>query len=179
MEWKVDGWDVKGVGYIFCPQICPMAAFLWCSHRPSPYQGNSESVSGSVGSDSLRPHGLQPARLLWPWNSPGKSIGVGCHSLFQRIFPTQGSNLGLLHCRQILYRLNHQGNIPSWLYEYWEFPHSNHSAIQGNTYTLPVLSPFLRWQAVLLIYKLSTINPPYSWIPDCAHSPIHWNLLWS
>ena len=44
------------------------------------------------------------------WNSPGKNIGVGCHFFLQEIFTTQGSNSGLLHCRQILYRLNHQGN---------------------------------------------------------------------
>ena len=43
-----------------------------------------------------------------PWNSPGNSTGVGCHSLLQGIFPTQGSNLGLLHGSQILYRLSHQ-----------------------------------------------------------------------
>ena len=41
-------------------------------------------------------------------DSPGKNIGVGCHALFPAIFPTQGSNPGLLHCRQILYRLSHQ-----------------------------------------------------------------------
>ena len=41
-------------------------------------------------------------------DSPGKNTGVGCHALLQGIFPTQGSNLGLLHCRQILYWLNHQ-----------------------------------------------------------------------
>ena len=62
----------------------------------------------SVVSDSLRPHGLRPARLLCPWDSPGKNTGVDCHSLFQRIFPTQGSNPGLLHCRQILYRLSYR-----------------------------------------------------------------------
>ena len=41
-----------------------------------------------------------PARLLCPWDSPGKNTGVGSHFCFQVIFPTQGSNLGLLHCRQ-------------------------------------------------------------------------------
>ena len=45
-----------------------------------------------------------------PWNSSGKNTGVGCHSLLQGIFPTQGSNLGLLHCRQILYHLSYQGS---------------------------------------------------------------------
>ena len=37
----------------------------------------------SVVSDSVRPHGLQPTRLLCPWDSPGKNTGVGCHFLFQ------------------------------------------------------------------------------------------------
>ena len=40
---------------------------------------------------SLRPHGLQPARLLCPWDFPGKDTGVSCHCLLQGIFPTQGS----------------------------------------------------------------------------------------
>ena len=51
----------------------------------------------SVVSDSLWPHGLQPTRLLCPWNSPSRNTGVGCHFLLQRIFPTQGLNLCLLH----------------------------------------------------------------------------------
>ena len=42
-------------------------------------------------------------RLLCPWNSPGKNTGVGCHSLLQGIFPTQGSNTELPHFRWILY----------------------------------------------------------------------------
>ena len=45
-----------------------------------------------------------------PQDNPGKNTGVGCHSLLQEIFPTQGSNLGLLHCRQILYQLSHLGS---------------------------------------------------------------------
>ena len=52
------------------------------------------------------------------WDFPGKSTGVGCHFLLQRIFPTQGSNPGLLHCRQTLYHLIHKGSpsspITSW-----------------------------------------------------------------
>ena len=43
-------------------------------------------------------------------DSPGKNTGVGCHALLHRIFPTQGSNLGLPHCRWILYHLSHQGS---------------------------------------------------------------------
>ena len=43
-------------------------------------------------------------------DSPGKNTGVGGHALFQRIFPTQGLNPGLLHCRPILYHLSHWGS---------------------------------------------------------------------
>ena len=56
-------------------------------------------------SDSLWPQGLYS-----PWNSPGQSTGVGSLSLLQAIFPTQGSNPGLPHCRQILYQLSHKGH---------------------------------------------------------------------
>ena len=60
-------------------------------------------LSHSVASDSLQPHGLSPARLLCPWNFLGKNTGVGCHFLLQGIFPTQESNLSLLHYWRILY----------------------------------------------------------------------------
>ena len=69
-----------------------------------------------VVSDSLWPCGLQPSRLLCPWDSPGKKTGVGCHALLQGIFPTQGLNMGLLRCRQIFffffffYHLSHWGS---------------------------------------------------------------------
>ena len=43
-----------------------------------------------------------------PRGFPGKNTGMGCHALLQRIFLTQGSNLGLLHCRQILYHLSYK-----------------------------------------------------------------------
>ena len=59
-----------------------------------------------VVSDSLQPLGLYPTRLLHPWNFPGKSIGGGCQFLLQGIFPAQGLNLGLTHCRQMLYHLS-------------------------------------------------------------------------
>ena len=72
---------------------------------PALADGFLERRSRSVMSDSLRPHGLYS-----PWNSPGQNTGVGSLSLFQGIFPTQGLNPGLLHCRRILYQLNHKGN---------------------------------------------------------------------
>ena len=70
-------------------------------------------LSCSVVSSSLQLHGLQPAKLLCPWNFAGKNMGVGCHFLLQGIFMTQGLNLCvqcLLRCRQILYPLSHWGS---------------------------------------------------------------------
>ena len=49
-------------------------------------------------------------QAVHPWNFPGKNTGVGYHFLLQEIFPTQGLNLGLPHCRQTLYCLSHQGS---------------------------------------------------------------------
>ena len=62
-------------------------------------------LSCSVMSNSLQPHGLQP-----PGASPGKNTGVGCCALLHGIFPTWGSNSGLLHCKRILYCLSQQGS---------------------------------------------------------------------
>ena len=86
-----------------------------------------ETESHSVMSDSLRPHGLHSL-----WNSPGQNTGVGSLSLLQGIFPTQGSNPGLLHYRWILYQLSHKespvnctseppglgqgGSVPWWIW---------------------------------------------------------------
>ena len=76
-----------------------------CVKRYCSYLKVSESVRCSVMSDSL-----QPTRLLYPQNSPGKNTEVGCHSLLQGIFTTQKPNLSLLYWRQILYHLSHQGS---------------------------------------------------------------------
>ena len=75
----------------------------------------SECIGHSVVSDSLQSHGLWPTSLLCPWNSPGKNTGVGCHSLLQEIFPTQGSNL---LCRQTLYHSQLVRNPPA-VWETW------------------------------------------------------------
>ena len=72
----------------------------------------TKSESRSTVSESLRPH-----RLYSPWPSSGQNSGVGSLSLLQRMFPTQGSNPSLLHCRQILYQLSHEGGpgILEWV----------------------------------------------------------------
>ena len=62
--------------------------------------------SSEVVPNSLWPYGLHSA-----WNSPGQNTGVGGCSLLQGIFPTQGSNLGLSHYRQIFYQLSYQRSL--------------------------------------------------------------------
>ena len=74
------------------------------------------SVSHSVVSNFLTQVLFQPCpgqehtKLLCPWNSPGKNTGMGCRFLLQGIYLTQGSDPGLLPCRQILYCLSHTGS---------------------------------------------------------------------
>ena len=72
----------------------------------------SESESRSVLLTLCDPHGLYS-----PWNSLGQDTGLGSLSLLQGIFPAQGSNPGLPHCRQILYQLSHKGSprILEWV----------------------------------------------------------------
>ena len=76
-------------------------------------------------SDSLWPHELHS-----PWNSPGQNTGVGSLSLLQGIFPTQGSNPVLLHCRRVLYQLNQEGSprIMEWV----AYPFSTESSQPRN-----------------------------------------------
>ena len=76
-------------------------------------------------SDSLQPHGLYSS-----WNSLGQNTEVGSLSLLQGIFPTQGSNPGLLHCRWILYQLSHNGS-PRVL-EWVAYPFSSGSSQHRN-----------------------------------------------
>ena len=81
---------------------------------------------GDLPDPGIEPASLTSSRLASrffttrhhsPWNSPGQNTGVGSLSLPQGIFLTQGLNPGLLHCRQILYQLSHQGSprIPEWV----------------------------------------------------------------
>ena len=83
------------------------------------------SGSRSVLSDSLRPHGLYN-----PWNSPGQNTGVGSLSLLQGIFPIQGSNPGLPHCRRIIYQLSH--NRSPRILEWVAYPFSRGSSWPRN-----------------------------------------------
>ena len=103
--------ESQGSKYMSLWLVIALSCFVGCgSFFQQQAHRVKSSVSRSVMSDSWRPHGLEPARLLCPWNSPGKDNRVGCHSLLQGIFPTQGSNPGPLRCRQILHHLSPQGS---------------------------------------------------------------------
>ena len=103
-------------------QIINCMVLIWCNHCDEAAGMHSReeksvyltlatyqvlTVSVSVCAQSCLtlcdPMDCSPARLLCPWGSPGKNTGVGCHFLLHRIFPTQGSNPRLLHCRETLY----------------------------------------------------------------------------
>ena len=96
---------LKSRDITFLPKVCIVKAMVFPVVRCMDV--SSSSVSHSVVSDSLWPTN-QLTRLLCPWDSPGKNTGVGCHSLLQRVFLTQGSNPSLLHCRHILYHLSYR-----------------------------------------------------------------------
>ena len=114
----------------------------------------SESESHSVMSDSLRPHGLYS-----PWNSPCQNIGVGSLSLLEGIFPTQGSNPGLPHCRWILSQLSHKGS-PG--YESWTIKKAECQKIDA--FELWCWRKLLRvpWTARSSQSILNEISPEYS-----------------
>ena len=121
--------------------------------------------SCSVVSISLQPHELELIRLLGLWDSPDNNTRVGFHSLLQRIFPTQGANSGLLHCRQILHHLNYQGSPPYYKHpEFFTYPMNTHphSALLAFPRCLACFlfpcnqwSPTFTWNST--VYNLKTI----------------------
>ena len=70
-------------------------------------------------SHSLQPYGLQPTRLLCPWNSPGRNTEAGSHFFPQGIFSIQGSNSGLLHYKSILLS-EPPGCYVRWITKFWD-----------------------------------------------------------
>ena len=81
---------------------------LWAYLREGVLLAVSITQSCVTLRDPTATHPPRLARFLYPWDSPSKNTGKGCHSLLQKIFLTQGSDLGLLHCGQILYSLSYR-----------------------------------------------------------------------
>ena len=88
--------------YVICEEIIKQ----WVQSNLTFVKLKQVCESRSVVSDFLRPIDYTHS----PWNSLGQSTGVGSLSLLQEIFPMQGLNPSLHHCRQILYHLSHKGS---------------------------------------------------------------------
>ena len=106
-------------------------------------------------------------------DSPGKNTGVGCYSLLQDIFPTQGSNPGLPHCRRILYHLSHQGS--PWILEWVAYPFS-----RGSSSGSPELQAHSSWAtreawtygyltSKPVLYPQATVSF-HNWPSRCGHT---------
>ena len=87
--------------------------------RPEYWSGEPFQSPGDISKPEMEPRSLALQEDSLPAQSPGKpkNTGVGSLSLLQHIFPTQGSNPGLPHCRQIFYQLSHKGGprILEWI----------------------------------------------------------------
>ena len=108
--------------------------------------------SHSVMSDYLWLRGLLPTRIPCPWDFPGKSTRVACHFLLQGIFLTQGPNPSLLHCKQTLYHLSHQGT-PSQFSAFSEYLAESGTWLNG------------LWQDGILFWS----HHPYAMCPGASH----------
>ena len=105
---------------------------------------------------SVRPYGQQPARLFCPWDSPGKNTRVSCCVLLQGIFPTQGSNLHLLHWQMDSLPLNHLGNPrfyhacvhAKWLQSYPILCKPMHCNLPGSSVHGILQARILEWVAM-------------------------------
>ena len=97
-------------------------------------------------------------------NSSDKNIGVSCHSLLLGIFPNQGLNPALLHCRQILYHLSHQGS--PWILECIAYPFSRGSSTPRNWARISCIAgifftSWATWEAHMYVYIYTHIQSKY------------------
>ena len=112
-------------------------------------------------------------------HSPGKNTGVGRHALLQKIFPTQGLNLGLLHCKQILYHLSCRG-VPISIYplplqplSHPTPPGGHRAPSQAPHVTQQLLaSSLLCTQQCIYLCQRSSLHSPHPPLPHCVHKPL-------
>ena len=119
-----------------------------------PYYNICAVLSCSVVSSSWRPHGLQLGGLLCPWGFARQEYWSGFPCLLQGNFPIQGSNLGLPHCRWILYQLSHQGSITIYTELYLEYTQSASSMWQEFVHFFIVDTQQILSHKRMHIYKL-------------------------
>ena len=107
-------------------------------------------------------------------DSPGNNTGVGCHSLLQGIFPTQGSNPGLLHCRLILYHPSHQGSS-GYIYGCCSLSHclTLCNPMNCSMSGFPVLHYLPEFAQASVPWVTDAIQPSHSLL---APSPLSFNL---
>ena len=113
---------------------------------------------------------LQPRGLFSPWKSPGQNPGVGSLSLLQGIFPIQGLNPGLLHCRQILLPAEPQGS-PEWLVSSYPLLHQAEPLAFANGLTLKLWKPKETQTAKVRVTRVKdkAIFLPNSNFPNSKH----------
>ena len=116
-------------------------------------------------------------------DSPGKNIGVDCHTLLQRIFPTQGSNPGLPHCRQIPYRLSHPGRL--WILEWVAYCFSSRPSRSRNQTRVSCIADrfFTSWATRETPQKpcqnLYYLTVCWSRLEILESSYLEWNLVYN
>ena len=147
--WAAWGWR---------PLSVLVTAVCWTLEDYPVYCGRM--LSHSVVSHSLRPHGLWPDGLFCLWDFQGKNTGVGCHFLFQRIFPIQGSNPSLL-------------SFPHWQMD--SLPQSH----LGSTWYIGGVQYLLTWSKIVYF---NLILPLFCFLaakafPFCAYSWSHF-CIW-
>ena len=130
-RWQTGEERVKGTWNLHI--LLPTTPLLLCLVAQS-YPTPCDSMDCSPPGSSV--HG----------DSPGKNTGVGCQALLQGILPTQGSNLGVPHCRRILYCLSAQGSprIPAWVaypFSRGTFPPRNWTRVSCIALPLPAELP--------------------------------------
>ena len=153
---------------------------------PSPVHGSEKwKWSHSVVSDSLRPHGLQPTRLLHPWDFPGKSTGVGWHCL---LHPHTDLVHILIYTKYLIFSVANVDGIVSWGMSMWSthswlaYQVTNPSLLltislpgsssqqEAQLYTVQAVAPSpspssIPWDLPSLLPPLSSLLPPPSSIP--------------
>ena len=142
-----------------------------CWHRPGRLPGGDDAEAGWCVCSHLqffRATACSPPGSSVHGDSPGKNAGVDCHALLQGIFPIQGSNPSLLHCRRILYHLSHQESprILDWV----AYPSPKGSSQPKNrmgvscitgyqgSLRLAALQPAIIWKARLAAQRLYQVR---------------------